>query len=269
MIKTVNGVILSETPVGEYDKVMTVLTDAGKISVYGNGVKRLKSPNFVATQLFSYSEMVISERGEKYYLREAALIDGFFRIRDSIEGIALASYISDVASDISVGDGSTELFRLVLNCFYLIAEGKKPHKQIKAVFELRALCDAGYTPDIVGCNGCGKHALNVYYFDAEGGNFLCEDCFRKEGALFEEQLRRESESEGIYVGSRLILILSPDVYVAMRYVIYCKTERLFAFELRDGALDDFASVCEKYLLCHLEKNYRTLEFYKEITNKKD
>lgn len=266
MYITVKGVILSETAVGDYDKYMTLLTERGKLSVYGNGVKRLKNPSFVATQLYSYSELTLSERGGKYYVKEATLIESFFGMRNSIEGIALAGYIAEVASDISLeGEGTPELLRLVLNCFHLIAQNKKPLTQIKAVFELRAASDAGFTPDLVACNGCGKHNLNVYYFDAEGGYFLCEDCFSKSHEEFETQLRRQNEAEGIYAGTRLILILSPDVYVAMRYVVFSKPERIFAFELRDGALEQFASVCEKYLICHMEKNYRTLDFFKSVT----
>ena len=270
MLETIKGVVLSETAVGEFDKFMTVLTENGKISVFGNGVKRLKSPNFVGCQLFSYSEFTVSERGDKYYLREASLIESFFGMRGSIEGISLANYIAEVAADISLdGESSRELLSLVLTCLYVIAEGKKPIPQVKAVFELRAMCIAGFTPDIVGCDGCGKYNLNIYYFDVEGGNFLCEDCFGRRNADFENALHRSSESEGIYSGTRLIMILSPDVYVAMRYVIYCRPQRIFAFELRDSALDYLADVCEKYLVCHMEKNYRTLDFYKNIVKKKD
>ena len=50
----------------------------------------------------------------------------------------------------------------------------------------------------------------------------------------------------------------------MRYVVYSRPERIFAFELRDGALESFASVCEKYLICHMEKNYKTLDFLKSV-----
>lgn len=42
-ITTVSGVVLREVDVGEYDKMLTVLTaELGKISVYANGAKRLK-----------------------------------------------------------------------------------------------------------------------------------------------------------------------------------------------------------------------------------
>ena len=60
MIETVNGIVLKETPIGDYDKIMTVLTaEHGRLSVFARGAKRLKSPLFTATQVFSYSEMTL------------------------------------------------------------------------------------------------------------------------------------------------------------------------------------------------------------------
>lgn len=263
---TVKGVILSATDVGEYDRFMSVLTaEYGKISVYGSNVRRLKSKNFSSSQLYSYSSFVLSEKGDRYMIKESSLIDSFYGLRKNIESLALAGYVSEVASDISVeGENSESLLRLVLNTFYLISEEKKPLKLIKGTFELRAASEAGFAPDLVACQGCGKYNLTVYYFDANAGTFFCENCFGHKNLEFENELRKADENQGIYSGSRLILILSPDVYLAMRYVVFSKPEKLFSFELKDNALDDFASVCEKYLLCHTEKGYRTLDFYKSV-----
>ncbi|MCQ2770813.1 MAG: DNA repair protein RecO [Clostridia bacterium] len=262
----VKGVVLSETNVGEYDKYMTVLTaEYGKMSVYGSNVRRLKNKNFTATQLFSYSEFYLTQRGDHYVVKESMLIDSFYGLRKTIDSLSIAGYLAEVASYMSVeGENAEELLRLVLNSFYLIAQESKPLKMIKGVFELRAACIEGFAPDLVACNSCKKHNLNIYYFDAEAGNFYCEDCFKKSSNSFEESLYKTNESEGIYPGTRLILILSPDVYLAMRYVVYSKQEKLFSFVLQDKALDDFSSVCEKYLLCHTEYQYKTLSFLKQI-----
>ena len=72
MLETLKGVILRETPIGDYDKMMTVLTaEHGKISVFAKGAKRLKSPVFTATQLYSYSEMTLTKTASTYYIRNA------------------------------------------------------------------------------------------------------------------------------------------------------------------------------------------------------
>ncbi len=266
MIETVKGIILRETPIGDYDKIMTVLTaEHGKIAVFARGAKRLKSPLFTATQLFSYGEFTLSRTKTTYYLRQGELIESFYHIRDSLSGTALATYIADVAADVAIEEEPEEaLMRLVLNSFHAIAAKKKPHAQIKGVFELRAAAIAGFMPNLVACVGCGSSDLEVLYFDVTSGDFRCEECFRAASVLSEAFAKRWSESEGIYPTGQLICILSASVFAAMRYAVYAKTERMFAFELKDEALSDFASVAEKYIICHLEKQYATLEFYKSV-----
>ena len=265
-ITTVNGVVLREVDVGEYDKMLTVLTaELGKISVYAHGAKRLKSPNFVASQVYAYSALTVNTMHDKYYLREAGRAECFFGIRDTLEGSALAAYIADVACDIALEDQpEPELLRLVLNILYCIAKKIKPMAQIKAAFELRAVSEAGFMPNLVGCERCGKADADTYYFDVEGGYFCCESCYRAKEADFDTEAGRTSEAEGIYSHAHLIIPFSPSVFAAMRYVVYCRTERLFAFDLKDDAMDEFSNTCEKYLLCHLERSFKTLDFYHSV-----
>lgn len=267
MTETIKGVILRETPIGDYDKMMTVLTaDKGKLSVFARGAKRLKSPLFTATQLFSYSEMTIYRSANYYYLRSADLIENFYRMRDYLEGSALAGYIADIASDISVeNQDETELLRLVLNCFHAISMRKKQPLQIKGVFELRASAAAGFMPNLVACAGCGNSDLDIYYFDVTDGIFRCEECYRTDALIAEKLAQRQSEPDAIYQTGQIISLLSPSVFAAMRFSIYAPSQRIFSFELKDRqTLLDFAKVAENYLICHLEKKYATLDFYHAV-----
>ncbi len=268
MTETIKGVVLRETAIGDYDKMMTVLTaDRGKLSVFARGAKRLKSPLFAATQLFSYSEMTIYRSTNHYYLRTADLIENFYQMRDYLEGSALAGYIADIAADISVeNQDETELLRLVLNCFYAISFRKKPTLQIKGVFELRASAAAGFMPNLVACAGCGNSNLDIYYFDVTDGIFRCEECYRTDALIAEKLARRQSEPDAIYQTGQIISLLSPSVFAAMRFSIYSPSQRIFSFELKDKqTLLDFSKVAENYLICHLEKKYATLDFYHAVS----
>jgi len=268
-METVSGVILRETPIGDYDKIMTVLTcEHGKISVFARGAKRLKSPLFTPTQLFSYAEMTLYKSANTYYIRSGDLIESFYHIRDTLAGAALAGYLADIAADIALEEQKEEtLMRLLLNCFHAIAKKIKPMDQIKAVFELRAVSEAGFRPDLVACAGCGKSDHKTYYFDVSGGVFRCETCFQAAKASSCAVSARQSEADAIYHTGQIISLLSPSVFAAMRYAVYAKLERIFAFELKDDARRDFSAVCEKYLLCHLERNFSTLDFYHSVREK--
>lgn len=262
----VTGLVLRETPVGESDKMLSVLTaECGRISVYGRGVRKLKNTAFVGTQLYCYAEFVLVKNGDAYTIRECTVKEKFYHLRDSLPALALAGYIAEVAMDISSDEREHEdLLRLTLNSLYAIGQQKKPLSLIKAVFELRSVAYAGFMPDLVGCAGCGKYQFPAYYLDIPEGTFRCEECFHKKSGELETEFRRENENEGIYSGAHLIVPISPEVFVAMRYAVYAKPERLFSFDLPADALSDFASVCEKYLLCHLDREFRTLDFYHSI-----
>lgn len=262
------GLILRETELRENDKFMTVLTDShGLMSVYGARVRSQKDRNFSACQLFSYSEFVVKRSGDKCYLKEAALIHSFFIVSDDLVKAALAYYIVDVLSDMArEEDECLPLLRLGLNCLYCLTERSTPAKQVKAVFELRALSEIGYAPDLVGCRRCGRYDSADYYFDIEDGCFKCRDCYHTTEDEMINQQKKLNESEGIYPGSHLICIVSPSTMAAMRHVVYSPAERIFAFNLLDEAMDEFGDICEKYLLCHLERGFKTLDFYRAVVD---
>lgn len=267
MLITVKGLVIRETPVGDFDKMLSVLTaEYGKISVFARGAKKMKSPFFVSTQMFCYSEFVLRKTTDIFYISEGTLIEGFFDLRNTLEGSALASYIADVARDISTENtDESKLLRLTLNSLFAIAKGKKPLPLIKAVFELRAVCYAGFLPRLSGCDVCGKAPLPTYFFDIASGVFFCEDCYHAREKLFEDETRHINEAEGIYAGAHLMIQITPSVFAAVIYALSAPQERIFSFTLEDDALHDFSVLCEKYLLCHLEKDFATLDFYHQLS----
>lgn len=267
MLITAKGIVLRETPVGEFDKMLTVLTaEYGKISVFARGAVKMKSPFFVSSHMFCYSEFVLRKSSDVFYINDASLKEGFFELRNTLESSALASYIADVARDISTENTNEEkLLRLVLNGLYATAKASKPLPLIKAVFELRAVCYAGFLPRLSGCCGCGKAPLDTYFFDISDGVFFCDECYHKREKLFSEQSEKTNEAEGIYADTHIIMQISPSVFSAVIYALSSPPERIFSFSLKDDSLRDFSSLCEKYLLCHLERGFSTLDFYHSIT----
>ena len=76
---SVKGVVLRAVNVGESDKMLTILSpDMGKISVYANGARNLKSKNFASSRLYSFSEFTLREAHGKTYIGESSLNESFF-----------------------------------------------------------------------------------------------------------------------------------------------------------------------------------------------
>ena len=64
-----------------------------------------------------------------------------------------------------------ELQSLLLNCLYALSRLGLSESQVKAVFELRAACLSGYTPDLTGCHVCGSQTPER--FDLSAGMLEC------------------------------------------------------------------------------------------------
>ena len=143
------GLVLRQVKVGEADRILTILTpDLGVVSASARGSLRMKSALFSATGLFCYSEFTLTSGRSHYFVDTAQVKKVFHGISASIEGMALASYMAEIAAELSPAPPEADAqLRLLLNCLYMISERHYPCAQLKAIYELRALTLAGYMPD--------------------------------------------------------------------------------------------------------------------------
>jgi len=254
----VNGLVVRENPIGEYDKLLTVITEEmGRILVSGKGVRSLKSKHMPATQLFCYSSFVLRKSHGYYYISDSALKESFFGLRTDLNKLSLASYLCDVAAELAVeGMGDAELLRLTLNTLYALSNNPKlPLTQIKGAFEMRCAAIEGFLPNLDGCDVCAKDGAAKLYLDVMNGRLVCGDCL--------PTVRRtvDTVDEGT---AHIYLRLTPAVLEALRYTVSAPGNRYLSFSLDAGELSLYASVCEKYLLNHIEHGFYTLEFYKSL-----
>ena len=265
MLTEVTGLVIREIPLKESDKLLTILTaESGKMTVYANSVRKYKNPNMNSAQLMCYSEFVLNKRGEKYWLKESALIESFYDIRLDLNKSALAQYITDIVCDVCVEDEPEEtMLRLTLNTLYMLINGDRPDVQIKGVYELRTAANLGFLPDLVYCNECGKYETEYMYFNVMNAVLLCENCFGKNTSPPElnETETFIFDKEGT---SMIIKQLPKAIVQAMRHVVYSDPNRIFSFKLSDDLYKIFGDVCESYLLNHIERGFKTLEFYKQL-----
>jgi len=175
---------------------------------------------------------------------EAVPIALFLPLRNDIEKLSLASYFAQICEVLSQEDApNPELLSLCLNALYALAEWNRPQLLIKAAFELRAACLAGYMPLLDGCSICGNPEPERFH--VSGGILQCAGCL-------------QSEDTG------LRLPLHSGTLAAMRYIAECSLKRLFSFQLGDQRLKELNDISETYLLTQLERGFFTLDFYKSL-----
>ena len=242
------ALVLRETAYKESDKILTLLTqEAGKLTASGRGCRKKGSPIAAGCQLLVWSDMVLYEHRGRWAVQEAAVEREFRGMRDDLVKLALGCYGAEVTELLAVeGVPNPELLSLLLNSLHALDKLDRPPALVKAAFELRCLCLAGYGPLLDACAVCGREPPEEPRFHLREGALHCAKC-------------RGGVGEGISMP------VSPPVLAAMRHVVCGDARRLFSFRLDSGALEELAGVSEAYLLTQLERGFRTLDFYKQMT----
>lgn len=245
MYLKVQGLVLRITPYKDNDALLTVLTNQyGKITVKARGLRRKNSPLVATCQLLAFSEFMLFEYKGMYTINEASSIQLFHDLRKDLTKLSLGTYFAQVAELVSQEDLSNpELLSLVLNCLHTLSASNMTQEIVKAVFELRCACIAGYMPDLSGCHHCGAQYPDR--FNISQGMLECSGC-------------RDPGVDGI----RMPLL--PGTLDAMRYICYSDAKKLFAFQLGLESAQILSQITESYLCTQLERGFSTLDFYKSL-----
>ena len=239
------GLVLRETQTKEADKILTVLTaEHGRLAVIARGARRKNSKIAAASQLLAYSELVLYEQRGWMMLSEASTLSLWDNVRRDVELLSLASYFAEMAEAVSGEEPAGGILSLLLNSLYALDSLHKPPELVKAAYELKLLSLSGYEPLTAECAVCGKTAPEEPMFDAAQGVVLCRTC------------------AGVAAGR--MLPLDAGSLAAMRHVIGAEKKRMLSFSLNGETRKRFARACETFARVQLDRDFRTLDFYKSL-----
>ena len=245
MYLTIQGLVLRVTDYNDRDALLTLLTKKhGKLTVKARGLRRKNSPLIAPCQLLAYGEFTLFENRGYYSVNEAHSLELFQNLRRDLLKLSLGTYFAQVAELVCQEDmPNPELLSLVLNCLFALSKLGEPEEKVKAVFEFRTACLAGYEPDLYGCQVCGNPSPDR--FDVSAGGLECRE-------------HRNSMSDG------LRMPVTPGTLDALRYIVGCDPRRLFSFQAGENTLEQLSQVTETYLTTQLERGFSTLDFYKSL-----
>lgn len=245
MYKTTNGLVLRETNYKEADKILTVLTETdGKITVSARGARRKGSRIGAASQLLVYSEMTLFFYKGRWSLNEASTKELFSGLRSDLEALSLGSYFAELLEAVTDEDQpDPQIISLGLNALYALSTGLRPKEIIKAAFEIRLMCLAGFEPALEACSVCGEEDPAEAMLDINGGVIYCASC------------RSTSDT---------CAPLHADSLNAMRFITGVEPKKLYSFSLGGEAVKELSKAAEAYVLAHMERNFGTLDFYKSL-----
>lgn len=242
---TVKGIVLKEKAVGENGKFIDVLTsENGVIELTVKGARKINSEFLSSTQLFAYSEFCYNESGKYRFLNSAEPIRIFYNLRNSLSKVSLACYFAEVLLYCAEPQPNNDILRLFLNTLHFLEKDLRNEKMLKSIFELRLMSEIGFMPDIVGCHSCGAFEPNEAFFSMKDGCFFCKECFSGNPYNFYK--------------------INISVLSSVRHIVLTDFDRLFNFRTSENTMNILSDFAEKYLLFCLERNFRTLDFYKSL-----
>ncbi len=248
---TLDGIVVSELALNDNDKLLTLITSKrGKMVVLAKGIKSIKSKRSAGAQLFCYSTFGFVKRDERLFLDSIEIKDAFSGLSEDIESVALASYFCEVAAGICMEDNDeSEMLRLLLNSIYALSYLKnKPHWMVKAAFELKSMCIQGFCPNFDTCAMCSgslNFSKKQIIFELLQGGFLCNRCICDDSF--------ELSKDGYAI--------SGATFSAIRHICSCQQARMLSFTFDNAYIKEFSQICEKYLIVHTEKRYKSLDYY--------
>lgn len=245
MFTTTNALVLREVRYKEADRILTLLTSTdGKITVKARGALRKSSKTAAGTQQLTYSEMSLFGNRGKWTVNEAVVKEEFAGLREDIEAFALGSYFAECLEALSVEDqADPELLQLGLNSLYALSRKMYQPRHIKAAFEIRLMCIAGYEPELEHCAVCGKTDIEEPVLSLAHGAVCCRRCASLENATAR---------------------LDAGSLAALRYVKTAKPKQIFSFSLSDDSLFNLGNAAERYLLLHTERKFSTLDYWNKL-----
>ena len=237
----VKGVILSENNMGDYDKMLTMLTpNFGKISCVAKGARRPKSALLAGTQMFCFGEYMMYQGTSTYHINSCETIEIFYKLRTDLEKLKYAIHINKIVQDVTEeNENCFNIMQLYLNALYTISETDKDLDLTISIFKLRLLCILGYTPRILSCTNC-REKDNLTYFSIRDNGFKCEACARQDKSSLQ---------------------MSESTKNAIKYTITAPAKKLFSFNLINESLEEFKLICKIYFNQKLEKEYKLEEIF--------
>ena len=232
----VNGVILLESNMGDFDKMLTMLTpNLGKISCIARGARRPKSLLLAGTQIFAFGEYLLYKSGETYSINSVDTIELFYNIRTDLDKLTYAIYITKIVNDVTTeNQNSYNTLKLFLNTLYAISETDKNLDFVTTVFKLRLLKIIGFSPNIRECVSC-KRTDNITHFSFKDNGFKCNACSKQDtGAIS----------------------ISEPTKTAIKYIMMADSKKIFSFDLEEKYMKELELVSNIYLNEKLEKEYK-------------
>lgn len=242
MVETITavGMVISGTPISEYDKRLVILTkEFGKITAFARGARKPTSQFLGGSQPMAFGEFTLYRGRNAYTVTGMKISDYFSNTMKDIDSMYLGMYFLELADYYGrEGIEARDTLELLYLSMKALSKSTIPKRLVRCIYELKTLVINGEYPNVFQCGSCGsKEQLD--YFDASHNSMICKQCH---GGVEKEQLLEEST-----------------VY-ALQYIITSPINKLFSFNVKDNVLEQMEKIIGQYIKKVVDKKFNSLDF---------
>lgn len=237
---TVVGMVISGTPISEYDKRLVILTkELGKITAFARGARKPTSQFLGGSQPMAFGEFTLYRGRNAYTVTGMKITDYFSNTMKDIDSMYLGMYFLELADYYGrEGIEARDTLELLYFTMKALSKDQIPRRLVRCIYELKTLVINGEYPNLFTCGNCGK-AEELEYFDIHRNTMLCKQC------------RGSAKQDGI---------LDLSTVYALQYIVTSPINKLFTFNVKDNILKQMENIIAQYIKKVVDKKFNSLEF---------
>lgn len=237
---TAVGMVISGTPISEYDKRLVILTkEFGKITAFARGARKPTSQFLGGSQPMAFGEFTLYRGRNAYTVTGMKISNYFSNTMKDIDSMYLGMYFLELADYYGrEGIEARDTLELLYLSMKALSKGMISQRLVRCIYELKTLVINGEYPNVFFCGNCGnKEGLD--YFDMRQNTMLCKQC---RSSIKKDYLLEEST-----------------VY-ALQYIITSPINKLFTFQVKDSVLQQMEKIIGQYIKKTVDKKFNSLDF---------
>lgn len=177
---------------------------------------------------------------QTYHINSVEPIEVFYNLRIDLDKLKYAVHINKIVQDVThENQNCYKILQLLLNTLYTISQTDQNLDMVLGVFKLRLLCILGFTPQVIECIKCGEKE-KLAGFSIKDNGIKCKICGKLDTSTIE---------------------ISKSTVNAIKYTVTAPAKKLYAFTLKDDALEEFKLVTKLYFNEKLEKEYKLEDLF--------
>jgi DNA repair protein RecO (recombination protein O) len=251
------GIILKQTKLGEFDKIVTIYTpELGKLHAVAKGACRPNSKLGGNVEPLTHSLMLLARGRNLDIITQSQTIDSLLALKSDLWRMACGLYILELLDSFTVeGAENRPLFDLSLDILNQLSEPDSNETALR-YFELHLLHHLGYRPQLRRCVSCDSPIKPVVnFFSPSKGGILCPHCNSQENHRYQQ---------GEANSARLSFPLSVGALKVLRLWQDCDYATAKRVRLRPDLSSELERVLCQYISYILQRQPKSLSWLKEL-----